>query len=204
MSQEEDEVLKIIILGEGRAGKTEILSKYFSQFNEGKKNTISPSFYQIKKEYQGKRVNLNFYDAMGSEQFNIINTMHYQNAAGALLIYNAAIFETFEKVKDWVHTQREAVGNDIILVIAGNNFDLCDKNEIDKNEEKIKDYCTQHNCQHFYNSSRNGFNLNETFESLISSASKKNIGNNNVGINKKGKRFNIKDETKRKKGKGCI
>ena len=34
----EEDILKIIILGESRVGKTEILSKYFSkQFDEGKK-----------------------------------------------------------------------------------------------------------------------------------------------------------------------
>ena len=174
MSQEEDEILKIIILGEGRAGKTEILSKYFSQFNEGQKNTINPPFYQIKKEYQRKRVNLNFYDAMGSEQFNAINTM------------------------------QEAVGSDITIVIAGNNFDLCDKNIADKNKEIVDDYCKQHKWQHFYISSRTGFNISETFESLISSVLRKVMSDNNEGIKKRGKQINIKEQTKRKKGKGCI
>ena len=149
MSVTEEETAKIIIFGEGRVGKEEMLSKYFSQFNEGKKNAINPSFYQITKEQGGKKVRLNFYDTAGSEQFNAINTMYYQNAAGALLIYNADFFETFEKVKNWVHTLREAVGNEIILVIAGNNFDLCDKNILSKNKEEVDAYCTQHNCQHF-------------------------------------------------------
>ena len=69
---------------------------------------------------------------MDSEQFNAINTMYYQNAAGALLIYSVTILETFDKVKDWVQTLQEAVGNDITSVIAGNNFDLCDKNIAEK------------------------------------------------------------------------
>ena len=133
----EENVLKIIILGEGRVGKTEILSKYFlKKFDEDNKSTIKPSFYEMTKEYQGKKVILKFWDAAGLEQFNAINTMYYQNAVGALLVYDVTIFETFEKVKDWVHTLREAVGNDITMVIAGNNIDLADKNMIDKNQEK--------------------------------------------------------------------
>ena len=130
--------------------------------------------------------------------------MYYQNAAGALLIYSVIILETFDKVKDWVQTLQEAVGNDITIVIAGNNFDLCDKNIADKNKEIVDDYYKQHKCQHFYISSRKGFNINETFESLISSVLRKVMSNKNEGIKKRGKQINIKEQTKRKKGKGCI
>ena len=200
----EEEILKIVILGEGRVGKTEILSKYFlKKFDEDNKSTIKPSFYEMTKEYQGKKVILKFWDSAGQEQFNAINTMYYQNAVGALLVYDVTIFETFEKVKDWVHTLREAVGNDITMVIAGNKFDLADKNMIDKNQEKIDAFCAQQNCKHFYISSRKGTNLNELFESLISSVLKKVIGSNGVGVQKKGKQLNIKERTKSKKGKGC-
>ena len=156
------------------------------------------------KEYQGNKVFLKFWDAAGQEQFNAINTMYYQNAVGALLVYDVTIFETFEKLKDWVHILREAVGNDITMVIAGNNIDLADKNMIDKNQEKIDAFCAQQNCKHFYISSRKGTNLNELFESLISSVLKKVIGSNGVGVQKKGKQLNIKERTKSKKGKGCV
>jgi len=200
MSEEEVQ-LKIIILGEGRVGKTEILSKYFlKKFNEDQKSTIIPSFFEMTKEYQGKKVILKFWDTAGQEQFNAINTMYYQNAVGALLVYDVTIFETFEKVKDWVHTLKEAVGNDITMVIAGNNIDLANKNMIDKNQEKIDAFCAQQNCKHFYISSRKGTNLNELFESLISSVLKKVIGSNGVGVQKKGKIL----QTKSKKGKGCV
>ena len=201
----EIEQLKIIVLGEGRVGKTEILSKYFNKkFDEGQKNTINPAFYEMTREYQGKKVILKFWDTAGQEAFNAINTMYYQDAVGALLIYDVTIFETFEKVKCWVHTLQEAVGMDITLVIAGNKFDFADKNMIDKNKEKIDAYCAQQNCKHFYISSRTGINLNEPFESLISSVLKKVIGSNAIGNKKSGRKLEIKEQTKTKKGKGCL
>ena len=130
--------LKFVILGEGRVGKTSILSKYFTKkFVEGQKSTVNPSFYEKKQNFQGKEVNLNFWDTAGQEQFNAINTMYYQNAVGALLVYDVTIPETFEKVKSWVNTLQEAVGKDIIFVIAGNKFDLSDKNMITKNNEQV-------------------------------------------------------------------
>ena len=200
----DEEVLKIVILGEGRVGKTSILSKYFDKkFNEGQKSTINPSFYELNKDYQGKKVYFKFWDTAGQEQFNAINTMYYQNAVGALLVYDVTISETFEKVKDWVRTLQEAVGKDTTFVIAGNKFDLSDKNMIDKNQEKIDAFCAQQNCKHFYISSRKGTNLNELFESLISSVLKKVMGGNTAGVKKKGKQLSIKEQTKPKKEGGC-
>ena len=130
--------------------------------------------------------------------------MYYQNAVGALLIYDLTNIETFEKVRDWVHTLKEAVGKDIIFVIAGNKFDLADKKMIDKNQEKIDAFCAQHYCKHFYISSKTGFNLTYTFESLINSVLKKAIGNNDALINKKGKISKNKDQIKTKKEKRCV
>ena len=200
----DEEVLKIVILGEGRVGKTSILSKYFDKkFNEGQKSTINPSFYELNKDYQGKKVKFNFWDTAGQEQFNAINTMYYQNAVGALLVYDVTISETFDKVKDWVHTLQEMVGKDITFVIAGNKFDLSDKNMIEKNNEKVDSYCAQQKCKHFYTSAKTGFNLNDAFDSLINSVLKKVMGGNTAGVKKKGKQLSIKEQTKPKKEGGC-
>ena len=62
-------------------------------------------------------------DPIGPEIFYSINELYYRNTVGALLIYDVTIPETFEKVKNWVMTLKEAVGKDIILVIVGNKYD---------------------------------------------------------------------------------
>ena len=200
----DDETLKFVILGEGRVGKTSILSKYFTKkFNEGQKSTVNPSFYEKDVNQQGKNFHLKFWDTAGQEQFNAINTMYYQNAVGALLVYDVTISETFDKVKDWVHTLQEMVGKDITFVIAGNKFDLSDKNMIEKNNEKVDNYCAQQKCKHFYTSAKTGFNLNDAFDSLINSVLKKVMGGGAAGVGGKGKRLIIKEQTKPKKEGGC-
>ncbi len=96
------------------------------------------------------------------------------------------ISETFEKVKSRVHTLQEAVGKDIIFVIAGNKFDLSDKNMINKNNEQVEAYCNQEKCKHFYTSAKTGFNLDEAIDCLITSVLKK-VLSSNTGGNKKGR-----------------
>lgn len=198
----DDNVLKLVILGEGRVGKTSILSKYFKQkFNQGEKSTINPSFYEKKVKYQGKNVQLKFWDTAGQEQFNAISTMYYQNAVGALLVYDVSIFETFNKVKSWVKTLQEAVGKDIIFVIAGNKFDLVGK--MDDHMPEIDSYCSQEKCKHFFTSAKTGFGLDNAFNSLIQSVLDK-IRPTGAVSGRKGKQLKVEEvkEDKQKK-KGC-
>ena len=146
----DENALKFVILGEGRVGKTSILSRYFNKkFDDSEQSTINPSFYKKKENFQGKNYDLNFWDTAGQEQFNAINTMYYTGAVGAILVYDVTIGETFEKVKNWVNTLKEAVGNDICFVIAGNKFDLTNKDMINKNNELVDAYCKQQKCKHF-------------------------------------------------------
>ena len=120
----ENNTYKFLILGEGRVGKTSILNRYFrKKFNEGQLSTINPTFYEKKQTFKGKEYQLKFWGPAGPETFYAINEIYYRNTVGALLIYDVTIPETFEKVKNWVMTLKEAVGKDIILVIVGNKYD---------------------------------------------------------------------------------
>ena len=204
----DDDTLKFVILGEGRVGKTSILSKYFyKKFNEGEKSTINPAFYEKDVSYKGKNVHLKFWDTAGQEQFNAISTMYYQGAVGALLVYEVSIFETFEKVKTWVNTLQEVVGKDIIFVIAGNKFDLMDKTKMEQQKQKVDSYCAKEHCKHFYTSAKTGFNLDDTFDSLINTVLNKVVtSNGGEGFKtgrSKGKKLEIANTKETKEKKGC-
>ena len=184
--------LKFVILGEGRVGKTSILLRYFrNKFNDTEKSTLNPSFYEKVENYNGKKYPLKFWDTAGQEKFNALNAIYYQRAVGAILVYDVTLPETFDKVKSWVETLREAVGKDIIFVIAGNKFDLSNIEMRDKTEDLVQEYCGKEKCKHFYTSAKTGFNVNDIFESLIHEVLQ-NVENNNIKINKnKGRKLNI-------------
>jgi len=203
MSDDEN-VLKLVILGEGRVGKTSILLQYFqNKFNEGQVSTVNPAFYEKTVKSNGKNIQLKFWDTAGQEQFNAISTLYYQNAVGALIVYDVSIFETFNKVKQWVKTLQEAVGKDIIFVIAGNKFDLSNREELDKRISEINAYCAKENCKHFYTSAKTRFQVDEAFDSLIKSVLNK-VKPSGGGPKRKGKTLEIGEQKKKeKKSKFC-
>jgi Ras-related protein Rab-21 len=196
--------IKIVILGEGRVGKTSILCKYFKhKFDEGQKSTVNPSLFEKEVTYKGKKVQIKFWDTAGQEQFNAISTIYYQNAKGALLVYDVTIFETFKKVESWVHTLQEVVGKDITFVIAGNKFDLSDKNSLSKHSSEIDEYCAKEQCRHFFTSAKTGYNLDEAFENLINSVLSKTEKSEGGENKKKGRKLEIRDSIVEKEKKGC-
>ena len=119
-------------------------------------------------------------------------------AEGALLVYDVTIFETFEKLKNWVNTLHEAVGKDIPFVIAGNKFDLLDKNDINKNAQQVDAYINEVNCKHFYTSAKTGYNLEEAFDCLIKTVLQKiEKTNDNLKIKRGGKKSMMLVDQKR-------
>ena len=198
---------KLVILGEGRVGKTSLLLRYFKKkFNDNEKSTVNPAVYEKTENYKSKDYDLKFWDTAGQERYNALNAIYYQNAVGALIVYDVTIPETFNKVKDWVSTLREIVDQNIIFVIAGNKLDICDKKLLDKNEEIINDYCQKENCKHFYTSAKTGYNVDDTFDCLIKKVLDKIEKNPSIGnTKKKGRRLEIsahEDKTNQKQ-KGC-
>ena len=167
----ENNFIKFIILGEGPVGKTLILQRYFNNKFKEEKSIINNSFFEMKRTYEGKEYRLTFLDTKG--KFESINNMYYQNAVDALIVYDVTIPETFEKAKRWVYNLREIVGKDIIFVIAGNKYDISNKDVIDENKANIDNYCQKENCSYFYISAKTGYNLEETFKSLITSVLQK-------------------------------
>ena len=169
-------ILKGVVLGEGRVGKTSILKRYFNQkFDSGEASTINPAFYPKKETTSdGTKVEINFWDTAGQEIFSSLNKNYYQGAIAALLVYDVNTFnDTFGKVEKWAREITEVVGNDVSFAIAGNKFDLLkSKSEIDNQTQQVNDFCNKYKCRHFVTSAQSGYNINEVFEFLINEMKK--------------------------------
>ena len=159
---------KVVILGEGRVGKTSILLRYTKgEYDEHQISTLQASYLDKRLMVSGVGVHLSIWDTAGQERFHALGPIYYRDADAALLVYDITDKESFSKVQKWVKELRKIVGQDIIIVIAGNKIDL----EKQKNvpEDEAKQYAATVEASHFYTSAKSNKGLEEVFFALAQS-----------------------------------
>jgi Ras-related protein Rab-21 len=95
---------KVVILGEGRVGKTSLLLRYVKgEFSDKQESTFNASY--LDKEVRNSReevVKLSLWDTAGQEIFNSITPIYYREADAALVVYDITFAESFNKVQKWM------------------------------------------------------------------------------------------------------
>lgn len=156
---------KVVILGEGRVGKTSILLRYVrGEYSDRQQSTLQASYLDKKVSAGGQTANLSIWDTAGQERFHALGPIYYRDADGALLVYDITDFESFTKVRKWVRELRSIVGNDISIVIAGNKFDL-EKNRAVPEADALQ-YAETVGATHIYTSAKQNKGLDDTFAEL--------------------------------------
>ncbi|RYH20058.1 GTP-binding protein [archaeon] len=164
------ERFKVVLLGEGRVGKTSILLRYIKgEYTDRQVSTLQASYLDKRVTVGGTQVQLSIWDTAGQERFHALGPIYYRDASGALLVYDITDAESFNKVKNWVKELRKIVGNDIILVIAGNKIDLEKNRHV--NEEEAAKYAESVGALHFQTSAKANKGLDEVFNALAQSMS---------------------------------
>ena len=187
--------LKLILIGDGRVGKTSIINKYINnKFNEGEEITVSSSYIEKIQIFNSKKYKFSIWDTAGQEKFNSITPIYYRDAKGVLLVYDITNLNSFSRVKKW-REELKTFNNNAIIVIVGNKCDfLNDKNNINKEFVDIdiaKKYANDNNIELFFTSAKNGDNIIEVFENLMEKVFNKFVKNNVPNNNKDSNERNI-------------
>ena len=165
----------MVVLGEDRCGKRELLYKYFKIDKCAQTNWNTSPYFFTKEAHtiKGKIIKFSIWTQDYQEQYWGIDKCFYLNSVGALIVYDLTIIETFQKAKQMAHILKEFLGNDIPIVICGNKLELCERNIITKMDEIVNPFCEQEKCLHFYVSGKTGLNVDEAFDTLIREVLKK-------------------------------
>mmetsp|Transcript_185 Transcript_185/g.206 ORF Transcript_185/g.206 Transcript_185/m.206 type:complete len:218 (-) Transcript_185:267-920(-) len=157
--------MKVVILGEGRVGKTSILLRYVrGEYSDKQQSTLQASYLDKRLVVGGQQTHLSIWDTAGQERFHSLGPIYYRDADGALLVYDITDHESFAKVRKWVKELRSIVGNDISIVIAGNKFDLEKRRAVQ--ESDALEYAESVGAAHIYTSAKLNKGLDETFIEL--------------------------------------
>jgi Ras-related protein Rab-21 len=164
------ERFKVVLLGEGRVGKTSILLRFTKgEYDDRQVSTLQASYLDKKVQLGATTAHLSVWDTAGQERFHALSPIYYRDAHGALLVYDITDAESFARVKKWVKELRKIVGGDIAIAIAGNKCDL-EKNRNVQESEAIA-YADSVGASHFNTSAKANKGLTEVFNNLVGAVS---------------------------------
>ncbi len=157
---------KIIVLGDPAVGKTELLAKFSSQFEEKYLRTVGVSIkkWSIELKDYNATVNLMFWNIAGQPQFYMLHRPYFKDADGILLVFDLTRSNTFSNINNWYSSAVKYGLSGIPRILVGNNLHL-------KNERKIILPMGEHlsdklNAPYYETSTLTGENIKEVFEKI--------------------------------------
>ena len=172
-----DALYKIVVLGDGYAGKTAITVRFCEgQFKEEYKMTIGVNFGSKKISYNAKAYALQLWDIAGQQRFKLFRTQYYNGAVGVIMVYDVTNKLTFKDIPNWISEFQKKVGTRPII-IAANKVDLPDSGEIDPRTNKPyarevsmeegQAFAASINATYFETSAKINLNLDNMFIKMI-------------------------------------
>ena len=167
MSDLNENVYKVLLLGDSSVGKTCFLMKYTDEaFQETHMATIGLD-YRLKsmKLKNGKAVKIQIWDTAGQDRFRSITKNYYKGSHGIILIYDITNPITFENITHWVSQVREEASKNVVIYLIGNKIDLEEERKVSTEEgEKLAEKL---GLPFKETSAFDGTNINETFDDIV-------------------------------------
>ena len=204
MSQEEEESIKVTLLGNSGVGKTCIIKRYLDdEFSLEEQVTFSANFSQKEVTIGDKTVILDIWDTAGQEQYRSMSRNFYKDSYIVCLVYDITNKDSFEDLKNIWYNELITYGEKYtVTAVVGNKSDCFEKEEV--KEEEASNYAKSIKANYFMVSAKEGINIDSMFKTLAASylgpefsAKIKEI------INDKGSSQKIRKTKSKKKGKKC-
>ena len=188
---------RIIFLGDGGVGKTQIINIYNRKLFQ---NEHFPTFsldFQIKTlNINGKKINIHCIDTEGGSKDFSENTgkSFIKKADAFILVYDITSVQSFNNLYQYYDNFKFALNdleekyNKKLIYIVGNKFDLKTNRSVKENDGI--NLASKYNAKYIECSAKNGYNVDRLFEYIIQDILKKeennssdsggNVKNNNI------------------------
>ena len=107
MSKNENELLvKFIVLGESNAGKSSIIECFLNEkFEENIVATLGASFVRKEILVEKKKLTYEIWDTVGQERYRGIIRSYYKNTKIGVLVYDITSPQSFESIKNYWYNE---------------------------------------------------------------------------------------------------
>ena len=211
---EEEEICKIVLLGESGVGKTCIISRFINNtFEEGLMSTNGASYASKScsfPEYENRTIKFEVWDTAGQEKYRALNQIFYKDASICILVYDITNESSFKALQDyWFQQVKESAPRNIVLGLCANKCDLIEKEQV--SEEKARNFAKETNAIFETTSAAKNIGIDLLFHNLgckyidpnfkteesLTSEQKPQINNENNQENKSNKNKKIKLDDKK-------
>lgn len=165
------QIFKILVLGMNNAGKTCIIRQYVHKlFQPNIRPTIGVDFALKVVQREGRSITLQMWDIAGQEHCGTMTRVYYQQAAGALIVYDATDPQSFAGVQQWKEDVDYKVtlpdGRPIPCVLVANKCDLPENPP--RSDESLNDYAAANDFVGWVRTSaRENIRIDNAFNLLI-------------------------------------
>ena len=171
MDDEDDDndVCKVVLLGESGVGKTSIISRFSNGSFENNILSTNGASYICRNltfpEYQNRILKFEIWDTAGQEQYRALNKLFYTDASICILVYDITNINSFNALKDYWHQQLKDFGpKNIILGLVANKSDLYNEEQIP--EEIARKFAKEINAFFSYTSASKFTGIDELFHDI--------------------------------------
>uniref|UniRef100_A0A0A9FQZ8 Ras-related protein Rab-21 n=1 Tax=Arundo donax TaxID=35708 RepID=A0A0A9FQZ8_ARUDO len=156
---------KLVLLGDGRVGKTSLVLRYVNNvFSDKQEATVQASYLTKRLVVEGVPITLSIWDTAGQEKFHALGPIYYRDADAALLVYDITDSDTFLRVTKWVKELKQMASKDIVMAIAANKSDLVRSKNIDTQD--AVSYAESIGASLFVTSAKTGTGIDDVFSDI--------------------------------------
>jgi len=173
MGDEDDETMKVLIVGDIGTGKTSIIKRFVHNiFSVHYKSTIGVDFaLKVIQWENNKKIKLQLWDIAGQERFGNLTRVYYKDAVGAFLVFDVTRSATFDAVLKWKSDLDAKVtlpdGRPIPVVLLANKVDL-NKDGFTKTPAEMEKYCEENGfAGWFETSAKDNLNIDKAAKFLV-------------------------------------
>ena len=199
---EEEEEIKVILVGEMGTGKTSLINTAIGlNFQEKLASTTTNSIMNKTMKVNGKSYSVNLWDTIGQEKYRSLTKIFLKGSKIVIFVYDITNLQSFKELNYWFDCTKEIINEKVVMGIVGNKSDLFLKEEV--KESDARQLAKQKGFDFALTSAKNSTMFCEFLEKLLKKYLGQDDEENEDDDNKKKSEKLKKEKAGGKPKKGC-